>query len=106
MIRVQVEFWLWLGKELGADFQSPSEMRSFTETEVEAGTTMRELFEHLAHRHPTIAQKIYNPKNRKFYSNLSVILTDKNDLIRTSKSENNVLKDGDRIKVLPIYAGG
>jgi len=105
-MRVQVEFWLWLGKELGGDFQSASEMRSFAEMEVEGGTTMQELFEHLAYRHPAIAQKIYNPKNKKFYPNLSVIVTDKNDLIRSSKSENNVLNDGDRIKVLPIYAGG
>ena len=97
---------MWLGKELGADFQSPSEMRSFTEMEVEGGTTMQELFEHLAYRHPAIAQKIYNSKDKKFYSNLSVIVTDKNDLIRSSKGENNVLSDGDRIKVLPIYAGG
>ena len=106
MIRVKIELWMWLGKELGGDFQSPSEMRSVTEMEVEGGTTMQELFEHLAHCHPAIAQKIYNPKNKKFYANLSVIVTDKNDLIRPYRSENNVLNDGDRIKVLPIYAGG
>jgi hypothetical protein len=106
MIRVKVELWMWLGKELGGDFQSPSEMRSVTEMEVERGTGMQDLFEHLAHRHPAIAQKIYNPQTKKFYPNLSVIVTDKHDLIRPFGSETSVLNDGDRIKVLPIYAGG
>jgi len=106
LIRVQVEFWLWLGKELGADFQSPSEMRSSTEIEVKEGITVQELFDHLAARYSVIGQKVYNRENRKFYPNLSVILSSKDERIQPHNGENSLLQDGDKIKVLPIYVGG
>jgi len=80
-MRIQVELWLWLNKELGGDFQSPSEMRSLTEMEVENGTTVRNLFDRLADRYPVIGQKVFNRENRKFYPNLSVILTSKDEVI-------------------------
>ena len=105
-MRVQVELWLWLNKELGGEFQSPSEMRSLTEMEVENGTTVRNLFDRLADRYPVIGQKVFNRENRKFYPNLSVILTSKDEVISPYSGEDNVLKDGDKIKILPIYVGG
>jgi len=105
-MRIQVELWLWLDKELGGDFQSPSEMRSLTEMDVENGTTVRNLFDRLADRYPVIGQKVFNRENRKFYPNLSVILTSKDDVISPYSGEDNVLQDGDKIKILPIYVGG
>ena len=106
MIRVKVELWMWLGKELGGDFQSPSEMRSLSEMDVEDGTTVQELFEHLAARYPVIGQKVFNRGNKNFYPNLSVILSSKDEVIQPHNGKNSVLKDGDKIKVLPIYVGG
>ncbi len=105
-MRIQVELWLWLNKELGGDFQSPSEMRSLTEMEVENGTTVRNLFDRLADRYPVIGQKVFNRQNKKFYSNLSVILTSKDEVVSPYRGEESVLKDGDKVKVLPIYVGG
>jgi molybdopterin converting factor small subunit len=105
-MRIQVELWLWLNKELGGEFQSPSEMRSLTEMEVENGTTVRNLFDRLADRYPVIGQKVFNRQNKKFYPNLSVILTSKDEVISPYSGEDNVLKDGDKIKILPIYVGG
>ena len=105
-MRVQVELWLWLSKELGGDFQSPSEMRSVTEVDVEKGTTVKNLFGRLADRYPVIGQKIFDRQNGKFYPNLSIILTSKEEMIRPYSGEDSVLKDGDRIKILPIYVGG
>jgi molybdopterin converting factor small subunit len=105
-MRIQVELWLWLNKELGGEFQSPSEMRSLTEMEVENGTTVRNLFDRLADRYPVIGQKVFNRENRKFYPNLSVILTSKDEVISPYSGEDNVLQDGDKIKILPIYVGG
>jgi molybdopterin converting factor small subunit len=106
LIRVKVEFWLWLGKELGADFQCLSEMRSFTEMDVADGTNIQELFDQLAARYPVIGQKVFNRENRKFYPNLSVILSSEDEVIQPHDGENSVLKDGAKIKVLPIYVGG
>lgn len=105
-MRIQVELWLWLNKELGGDFQSPSEMRSLTEMDVENGTTVRNLFDRLADRYPVIGQKVFNRGNKKFYPNLSVILTSKDEVISPYSGEGSVLKDGDKIKILPIYVGG
>jgi len=105
-MRVQVELWLWLNKELGGDFQSPSEMRSVTEMDVENGTTVRNLFDLLADRYPVIGEKVFNRENRKFYPNLSVILTSRDEVISPYSGEDSVLKDGDKIKILPIYVGG
>jgi len=105
-MRIQVELWLWLNKELGGDFQSPSEMRSLTEMDVENGTTVRNLFDRLADRYPVIGQKVFNRQNKKFYPNLSVILTSKDEVITPYSGEGSVLGDGDKVKVLPIYVGG
>ncbi len=105
-MRIQVELWLWLNKELGEEFQSPSEMRSVAEMNVEEWTTVQDLFTRLADRYPIIGQKVFNRQNGKFYPNLSVILTSKEEVISPYSGEDSVLKDGDRIKVLPIYVGG
>ena len=105
-MHIKVELWMWLGKELGADFQSPSEMRSLTEMQVGEGITVPELFDQLAARYPVIGQKVFNRENRKFYPNLSVILSSKDERIQPQNGENSLLKDGDKIKVLPIYVGG
>ena len=105
-MRVRVELWLWLNKELGGDFQSPSEMRSVTEMDVEDGMTVQDLFARLADRYHVIGQKVFNRQNGKFYPNLSVILTSTDEVIRPYSGEESALKDGDRIKVLPIYVGG
>lgn len=105
-MHIQVELWMWLSRELGGDFQSPSEMRSLTEMDVEEGITVQKLFDHLADRYPVIGKKVFNRENKKFYPNLSVILSSKDEVIHPHHGENSVLKDGDKIKVLPIYVGG
>ena len=105
-MRIQVELWLWLNQELRGDFESPSEMRSLTEMDVEDGTTVERLFDYLADRYPVIGQKVFNRQNKKFYPNLSVILTSKDERISPHSGENSVLRDGDRVKVLPMYVGG
>ena len=105
-MRIQVELWLWLNKELGGDFQSPSDMRSVTEMDVENGTTVKNLFDRLADRYPVIGRKVFNRQNGKFFPNLSVILTSKDEVITPYSGEGSVLRDGDKVKVLPIYVGG
>ena len=46
------------------------------------------------------------PAKGNFYPNLSVILTSRDEVLRPDSGEDSLLKDGDRIKVLPIYVGG
>jgi len=102
MIRVTVELWLWLGKELGEDFKSPSRMRSVLETVVEDGTTVGELFDDLADRYEPLRDKVFS--NHSFVPYVVVTMNER--IIRTDRLCDRVLEDGDRIRVLPIYVGG
>jgi hypothetical protein len=47
--RVTVEFPMWLGKDLGPDWESPGLSRAKLEADAPAGTTVRQL---LIHRFP------------------------------------------------------
>lgn len=102
MVRVNVELWMWMGKELGEDFDSPSAMRSVMETEVEQGTTGRKLFEDLAARYRPIEQKVFNAGSFDPY----VVLTLNGRSIAASQLCDRVLEDGDKITVMPVYFGG
>ena len=102
MVRVKVELWMWLGKELGEDFESPSSMRSVLETAVEDGTTVGELFDDLADRYGPIRDKVFS--NHSFVPYVVVTMNER--IIRTDRLCDRVLEDGDRIRVLPIYVGG
>jgi molybdopterin converting factor small subunit len=106
MMRIQVELWMWLGKKLGGDFQSPSEMRSTMEMDVEEGMTVKNLFADLADRYPAIAKEIFDRENHSFYPNLTVMVTCSGQAVASSGAIDTALKDGYRIMVLPLYAGG
>lgn len=105
-MHVTVELWMWLGGELGEDFPSPSAMRSAKEMEVEEGLTVIQIFNRLTLQYPLIGQKIFNRKTKKFHPNLSVIVTLNGQVISPFNIEENELKDGCKITVLPYYAGG
>lgn len=105
-MRIHVELWMWLGDQLGEDFQAPSEMRSIKEMEVEEGLTIIHLFDRLASRHPLIREKIFDRESKKFLPNLSVIVTQDGQMVSPFNIEENALKDGYKITVLPLYAGG
>ena len=104
MNHVTVEIWLWLGKELGEDFKSLSEMRSLKEESVEEGTTIHQLLDSLARCYPPIARHIFDIQVKKLSPNVVVIYNDQ--VISPHIVHEQVLKDGDKVKVLPIYMGG
>ncbi len=108
-MHVQVELWMSMGKELGGDFQSPSEMVSRIGMNVEEGATLKEIFERLAERYPPIAEKIYDSKKGDFYPNLTVLITSGGrvqSFLDIPEVDGKILQEGDQIKVLPLYAGG
>jgi molybdopterin converting factor small subunit len=104
MNRVTIELWLWLGNELGKDFESPSKMRSVREETVENGTTIWQLLQDLARRYPPIAEKIFDIKERRIYPHVVVNYNDR--VINPHIVHDQVLRDGDKITIFPIYAGG
>ena len=95
---------MWLANALGEDFTSPSEMRSILEMDADEGTTVRKLFNELAGRYRPIEETIFSVETKRFSSNVVVLFNDR--VISLDKVYEKVLKNGDKIKVLPIYAGG
>jgi sulfur carrier protein ThiS len=104
MNRVKIELWLWLGKDLGRDFESPSEMRSIREERVKEGTTIRQLLENLAGRYPPIGKSIFDTKAKRFFPHVVVNYNDR--VISPHIVHDQILKDGDKITILPVYMGG
>jgi molybdopterin converting factor small subunit len=93
-----------LGKELGDDFESPSEMRSIREERVKEGTTIGQLLDNVAARYPPIARSIFDTKARRFLPHVVVNYNDR--VISPHVVHDQLLKDGDKITILPVYMGG
>jgi len=104
MNRVTIELWLWLGKELGGDFESPSEMRSRREECVENGTTIRQLLDDLARRYPPLARIVFDKETKMLYPHVVMNYNDR--VISPHIVHDQVLKNGDKITILPVYMGG
>jgi molybdopterin converting factor small subunit len=99
---VTVELWLWLGKDLGGDFESPSAMSSVLEADVEEDSTVHDLFGALAARYQAIESKVF--VRGTFSPNVVVMVNDK--VIGLAEANSTKLVHGDKVTVLPAYAGG
>ncbi len=104
MNRVTIELWLGLCKELEGDFEPLSQIRSRREEEVEEGTTIRQLLDRLAKNNFFFAQKVFDPETKKLYSHLIVNYNDR--VISPYEVYDKNLENGDKVTILPIYAGG
>ena len=104
MVRVRLEVWMWMGKDLGSDFQSLSEMGSVLDAGLEGGTSVRAFFRGLSSQYPPIGQKIFNRETDQFYPNVVVTLNDR--VIGLNEVYDRILQEGDKIKVVPMYVGG
>jgi molybdopterin converting factor small subunit len=100
MVRVKVEFWMWSGKELGPDFESPTDKRATLSLCIADGTTIRALFEGLE-CYPMIKSEIFD---HAFHPDITLTLNSR--VMGYDELYGMVLTDGDRISVLPMYAGG
>lgn len=104
MNQVTIELWLWLGKELEEDFESLSQMRSIKRVWVEEGATIKQLLNRLATRYQAIAERVFDQEEERLH--FDVVLTYNDRVISPYEVYNRVLKDGDKITILPMYAGG
>jgi molybdopterin converting factor small subunit len=104
MNRVTIELWLWLGNELKGDFESPSEMRSIKVEEVEDGATLRRLLCDLAKRYPAIAANVFETKTGELRP--FVVMNYNDRVISPYEVYDRILRDGDKITILPLAGGG
>ena len=105
-MRIRIELWLWLGNSPGGQFQTLSEMRSFREMEVEEGLTGSQILECLAAQSPVIEEKVFDRKSRRLLPHLSVVVTHDGLAVSPCDMEKTPFKDGYKITILPVYAGG
>ena len=95
---------MWMGEELGEDFQSPTHMRSMLQTQVKKGTTARELFAQLAGQYPPIDGKVFRRAEMRFHP--YVVITLNHKVVSAGELYDRELEEGDTITVLPMYMGG
>lgn len=103
-MRVKLEIWMGLGRELGEDFSSPSQLRSEMDVDVQEDVSVRALFSRLADRYPPIRERIFNGQGGDFYPNIVVAFNDR--IISHREAYDKILKDGDKIRVMPVHTGG
>ncbi len=104
MIRVQIELWLWLSDELKGDFEFLSPMRCLRKEEVPEGTAIGQLLEDLAKRYPPLGHKVYSFSEKKGHPYWVVNVNER--VSNPYVVYEQLLKDGDKITVLPMYVGG
>ncbi|MGB9698740.1 MAG: MoaD/ThiS family protein [Thermodesulfobacteriota bacterium] len=104
MISVQVELWLWLSKELQGDFTYLSPMRCVRQEKIPAGTTIGQLLANLAKRYSPLANKVYDLGENKL--NPYIVINYNDQVISPYVVEDQLLKEGDKITILPMYVGG
>ena len=103
-MRVKLEIWMALGRELGEDFHIPSELRSELDAEVKEGTTVKDFFGQMAVRYRPIGERVFNEQDGELYSNVVVTFNDR--VIPRHDLYERILKDGDKITVLQVHTGG
>ncbi len=104
MNRVTIELWLWLSDELKGEFECPSAMRSVRTDRVEDGTTIREWLRDLARRFPPLAGRVFDIKAGSL--NPDVLMNYNDRAVTPRQVYDTILKDGDRVTLLPLAGGG
>ncbi len=104
MNRVTIELWLWLGNELKGDFECASEMRSVRTEDVDDGTTIGGFLASLAKRYFPIARSVFDIQGQKLYP--EVVMNYNDRVINPDRMYDRILKNGDRITLLPLAGGG
>lgn len=71
---------------------------------VKPGTTIGELLDDLARRYPAIAENVFDTQKQRLFP--QVVLNYNDRVINPHIAHNQVLNDGDKICIFPIYTGG
>lgn len=100
MTKIRLEVIPWLTRAFGA----PGPGRLVRDEEVEAGATVRDLFERLASQHQGFAELVFDRQSQQLTALVSVILNDR--ILELHGGLDATFADGDTIILLPAFAGG
>ena len=71
---------------------------------IKPAATISDLMSGLAARYPLVAEKVFDAERKRFNSQVVVTFNDR--VVNPKIVHQQVLRDGDKITVLPIYSGG
>lgn len=100
MIKVKVELWSFLIKE----FSGNSDPFIIMENEIDYNTTVRNFFKSLSERYPLIGERIF--LKEKCIFSPDVVITFNDMVVNHNEVYEKILRDGDKITVLPMFGGG
>ena len=75
-----------------------------TQMEVEAGTTVRDLFDSLAAKSEHFAQYVFDRDRQDLTGRVVVVINDR--ILELVQGLDTKIQDGDTILLVPAYAGG
>jgi len=101
-VRVELEFFPWLGEQLGGqDYRS----RHLTwQVDASEGEAVGALFARLAAGDEAFRRLIFEPDTRQLGSQVVVVLNDR--LLDLAGGLDARLRDGDQVAIVPALAGG
>ncbi|MHB1417274.1 MAG: MoaD/ThiS family protein [Chloroflexota bacterium] len=100
MAQVTIEFVGWLAEQIGPGRDSPVILR---ET-VGEGQTLAGLLATLVARYPSLADIVFDPSDQRVHDQVAVILNGR--VYQAVGGLGAALHDGDRLVLLPGFAGG
>ena len=102
MVHVKIEFWIQSGsgKEWGPDFEALADRQPTLSLGVADGTTVQSLFEDLG-RYPIIRRHVFS--DHAFHPDIAMTLN--LQVMGFDELYGRVLAEGDKLSVLPMYAG-
>ena len=103
-MRLTVDLWLGVRHEQDGASGSVPPVRSRLEVNAREGVTGREFFDTLAGRYRSVHERVFDRSEGTFRDGLIFVLNDR--VIARGEVYEKPLKDGDRIGVFPLDAGG
>lgn len=100
MPTVRLEVVSWLTRA----FDSTESTRLVREERVEAGSTVRDLFDRLAAENPVFAEYVFDREKQEITGHVSVIFNDR--ILELLNGLDTETKDGDTVTLIPAFAGG
>ena len=100
MAKVSLRVISWLSRAFAAEEVS----RFDTELEVNAGETVKDLFDRLAAENQVFAEYVFDRDRQNLTGRVSVFFNDR--ILELVQGLDTEIQDGDAILLVPAYAGG
>ena len=102
MDTVTIEIWAW--PVISNVTLAEVKKRVIHQEKILPGMCALDLFNRMADKHDLIQDLAFDRERQKFYFHVSVVFNER--IVTMSELSKTVLKDGDKIVIIPAVAGG